>query len=460
MRLFPKEWEGTSPLLPRTPEILPTSQTPALCATFGCLLGVTFGMGRWAYTRVLFRKFYQQHPPQPKAVFTAIGASTAVSAVMYGQNEFMTRQLQRAEAYNILNQAGIPIPSPSLWERTKLFTPDDAMVAAGVFNAISVLFLQKLRPSGWASLGQISLSVVFAYNALAIINNKQGTEAHEQHKLELAAAAKSYEAQFGKPAPLVLYGMRSVRPWKFSVVPPSERSLEGDQALNFPESATVNFPESATVNFPESATVMPQPSGSQPHNCVLFNGSLVYGTTRDYLWEPEDAESGIKRLKEHVKELTEKRAKLVQEAAFLFQEVAQRENKYLTLSKEEHDTEMGRKSRKAMELLSSMHSNTYTEIAELDWLISDSKKMILQLETDGTWMPKSPGPPAPQITEAILDKIRQHQKKTELMLQQLDYLAVPTEAQPQLEDDKREVKENAEATTDLVEYFEELSKPR
>lgn len=342
-----------------------------------------------------------------------------------------------------------------------MFTADDSMVAGGVSTAISTLLLQRypaLRVSGWAGLGQISFSILLAYNIMQYLQSKEQQEAIELHKLELDAASKNYMAHTGRPAPGILYDLNRSRP---SGDPSGEyqRTSYPPQYPGHPSSESP-FEGVQPLGFPDSAKIEPQPAGSQPHNCVLFNGSLVYGTTRDYFWEPESADSGIKALKEHVEQLNEKRTKLVQEAAFLFQEVAQRENKYLALDKDEHDTEVGRKSRKAMELLSSMHSNTYTEIAELDWLISDSKKMILQLETNGTWMPKSPGTPDPKVTEAVLDKIRQHQKKTENMLQQLGYLVVPAEAQPQLEEDLREVKENTEATTDLVEYFEGISKPR
>jgi len=209
-----------------------------------------------------------------------------------------------------------------------------------------------------------------------------------------------------------------------------------------------------------NTTVEPQPPGTKPHHCILLNGSLVYAPARDYLWEPENAESGIAVLKEHVEDLNEKRTKLVQEAAFLFHEVTQRENQFLALDNSEHDTEAGRKTRKAMELLSSMHSNIYSEIAETDWLISDSKKMILQLETNGTWMPKGQGAPDPSVIEAVLEKIKQHQKTTEYMLQQMGHMIVPAESQPKLDEDLREIKENTEATTDLVEYFEGMSKPK
>lgn len=446
---------------------LPTGQVLDGVLLYGSVFGVTYGLGRKAFTKVFWRKYYQQLPQQPYPVWRTIGTFTAFAIVYTVSTQALERYVRKKEASIILKDAGIPMPKFRLWEHTKNPTREDMTLAVGLATIISSLASQRFRPapmSGLAILGQASLSMSVGRVGLTLWDSKEYRSGLERWKVVLAAAARSYTAQTGKPPPRVLYGT-------FDNSSTFEMALPGNPlAGQQPGQATTRFSATSSpggasetpqsFDLADGTVVEPQPLGSHPHACALVNGSLLFGPTRDYFWEPESVEAGIEALKTHLEKLNEKRTKLVQEAAFLFQEVAQRENKYLAMDKIERDTETGRRSRKAMELLSSMHSNTYTEIAEVDWLISDSKKMLLQLESNGTWMPKAQAPPDPKVLETLLNKVREHQKKIELMLQHVDYMVVPPENRAEIEEDIREVKENSEATADLVEYFDDVSKSK
>ncbi|TID17084.1 hypothetical protein E6O75_ATG09850 [Venturia nashicola] len=469
MRLLPNEWEGTTPLLPKTHEnFLPLSCVLDSATIFGAVVGLPYGLGRKAFARVVWRKYYQQLPQQPYPVWRTVGSFTALATVWASAHQALHRYRKKREASIILQDAGISMPKFRLWEHTKKPTHDELTLAVGLATIISSLAAQKFRTvkmPGLAIMGQATISMFVGRSGLLLWNSKEIVSTIEQTKMEIAQAARSYTAQTGKPPPKYLYGTSegfgsSTLGIAFGGSPQAGQQL-GQSIIRY--SAT-SSPSSASgthqpFDLAEGTVVEPQPHGSHPHNCVLVNGSLLFAPTRDYFWEPESVEAGTEALNAHMEKLNEKRTRLVQEAAFLFQEVTRRENKYLAMDKAEHDTEAGRRSRKAMELLSSMHSNTYTEIAETDWLISDSKKMLLQLESNGTWMPKSQGPPNPKVLETILDKVREHQKKTDMLLQQIGYMVVPPGNRAQIEEDTREVKENSEATADLVEYFDNVSKP-
>lgn len=468
MRLFPNEWEGLTPLLPKSPEALTSASRLSSVVLVGTFVGASYGLCKKGFTKVLWRKYYQQQPTQHHAVWSTMGKCAGTFAAIQVASDWALRSRRRHEASAILKDAGIEMPKFRLWESTtaKKLTIDEVVLAVGFTTTITSLALQRLRPvrmSGWALLGQTSLAISTSYLATRFINRVKDRAVLEQYETALAVAANAYTARTGKPAPKSLYSFTTNLPWNA----PQGENLAGVQQAgwNFIQHSAISSPGSPPDNlqslgFPEAPVVEPQPHGLHPHSCVLVDGSLVFGPMRDYHWEPDSTEAGIKTLKEHVEILTEKRTRLAQEAACLFQEVAKRESKYQAMDITEHDTEAGRRSRKAMELLSSMHFNTYSDIAALDWLISDSKKILLQLETNGTWMPKSQGPPDQKVLGVILEQVRLHQKKTELLQRQLGSLLVTQENQAQVEEDIREVKENAEATADLVEYYEEISKPR
>ncbi|QDS68216.1 hypothetical protein FKW77_010578 [Venturia effusa] len=465
MRLLPNEWEGAHPLLPRTPDTGLPIAIILNSAVYGSFLGLSYGLGRKAFTKVFYRKHYQQVPQQPYPLWRTIGAFTGWTSVCLVSVQAWNRHQKKKEASIILNDAGIPMPRFKLWEHTTKPTLDDLTLTIGLATVISSLARQRFRPasmSGVAIMGQASVSMAVGRLGLLAWGHEEYTSLRDQYNHELDAASKSYTARYGKPPPRILYGTYD-RTW--SLQSTSEESLNAGQQSNLSltglssASSTGSEPEGPHYKFADGSVAEPQPRGSHPHTCVLINGSLVFGPMRDYFWEPESVQRGTEILKAHLEKLNEKRTKLVQEAAFLFQEVAQRENNYLALSKNERETEAGRKSRKAMELLSSMHSNTYFNIAEVDWLISDSKKWLLQLESNGTWMPRTQGSPDPKAVEAILENIRKHKKSTDMMLQQIGSMVVPPENRSEIEQDVRDVKENSEATADLIDHFDPMTKP-
>lgn len=462
MRLLPNEWEGTTPLLPKTHDFfLPVSRVLDNVTFVGVFVGLTCGLGRQAFTKVLWRK-YNQQLPQPYLVLRTVGGFTVLATVWSSALQARLRHSREREASLVLQDAGIPMPKFKLWEHTEKPTRDDLTLAVGLATIISSLASQRFRQvkmSGSAILGQATISMSIGRAGYMFWNSQEIVSTLEQHKAEVDAAARRYTAQTGKPPPKILYPPTHEMAFGGS---PQAGQQSGQSVIRLsatsPLSSVSGTPES--FDLAHDTVVEPQPHGSYPHNCVLVNGSPSFAPIRDYFWEPESIEAGTEALKAHMEKLHEKRARLVQEAAFLFQEVTRRENKYLTMDRPERDTEAGRRSRKAMELLSSMHSSTYIEIAQMDWLISDSKKMLLQLESNGTWMPQSQGPPDPKVLETILDRIREHQKNTDMLLQQIGYMVVPPEDRAQMEEDIREVKENSESTADLVEYFDDVSKPK
>jgi hypothetical protein len=454
MRILPPPWAGTHPAFPRTPEPLSATRSVNSATTLGSLLGTAWASGRF----VLGRRY-------PGMWLNAIGSCTLATSVLFGFTEYTAQSTLSSDINTLLKQDNIPVPSRKLYETTTQQCGDDyALFGAtlGLTAAILGSVATRRAPAaynaaikfGWKrAVGGVSSGFAFGLAIFQATHTQQLQDARIRRREEAAIGAKIWVQKLGKPPPAWLYNpeLDEILDVNVSVQP------SGVMGSPFFHTSAAEEDELGDEMGLHPRVVVQQPPGSRPHTCVIVDGKIQYAPgNRDYFWEPASPAEGLETLQDHIDELKAERARLHREAEFLYYEIAARESQYATRDKS-LDGEASRKRRKALELLNSLHHNQWVEISVMDWLITDSQKMVLQLKTNGTWMPEKSGQsdPVARVPDGVMQKLRQHKKKTTMLLDQLETAIVPSEAQQQMEDNIREVRENDAATEELVEELEE-----
>jgi hypothetical protein len=413
----------------------------------GCLLG-----SGWTVIRTVLGR------PYPGILLSSIGTNTVLVGGVLGVMRTVVENNMTPDIHAILRQDNIPIPIRTLYERTTEWCEDDyGMLGAALGLASSILSRRTFRPPyatirfglrrgfGGLSVGWLAGSALFN-----ILYGQQIRAASESYNAELEKAEKVWAQKLGKPSHALLYK-------RFRLLEQSRAPEKPLGSMNFPAPF---HGESSDMEDDQllSRTVVMQPPGSRPHACVIADGKVQYLGNRDYFWQPASPVEGLETLQDHIEEIKDQRSKLHRQAEFLFHEIAAREIQYERRDKTV-DNEVSRKERKALELLSSMHFNLWSDISVMDWLITDSQKMILQMKSNGTWLPEKTGNPTARVPGSLLEKIREHKQKTEMLVSQLESVIAPSEDQKQLDDHIREMKENDTATGDLIKDFEDRRVP-
>jgi hypothetical protein len=413
----------------------------------GCLLG-----SGWAVVKTGLGR------PYPGILLNSIGTNTIVVGSVLGLMRTLVEARMTPDIHTILKQDNVPISRRTLYERTTEWCEDDSGIfGAAVGLASSVFSWRALRPPyatirfglrraiGGMSLGWFAGTVLFN-----VLYGQQIRAASEKYNEELRRAEQLWVQRLGKAGHPLLYK-------RFRLVEQAMGSEKPLGSMQFPMPFH-GEPSDFEDDQIQSNTVVMQPPGSHPHACVVADGKIQYMGNRDYFWQPASSAEGLETLQNHIEDLKDQRSKLHRQAEFLFHEIAARESQYERRDKTV-DTEASRKERKALELLSSMHFNLWSDISVMDWLITDSQKMILQMKSNGTWLPEKTGNPTAYAPDTLLEKIREHKQKTEMLVSQLESVIAPSEDQKQLDDHIREMKENDSATGDLIQDFEERRGP-
>jgi hypothetical protein len=459
MRLLPNPYEGTHPAFPQAP--LPRSTTHSI--SYPTLAGIVVGTS-FAFTRVLFRKSY------PGGVLNAIGTATAAYIPFIFVNVLSDRLSAAVDIYPLYELDGIPIPPRPFIKRTADWTMDDFAVigaAAGLaiglrsFSSRSLQLAQTIprfglrRALAGANIGGTTAALTYyAWNYSAY---KKKSESKALSREIFKHASQIYHQKMRRSALPNLYSYADVG--RLDVEPVIQGGRPAFQSLGDQDIAHLPPPPiiSSGANQPE-----PQPPGSRPHVAELVNGKLHYYPTRDYVWRPQSVAEGVEILNEHIKDLNERRGHLTEQATYLWHEIAERERKY-ALRPLNDNTDEWIKERKALELLCSLHANLWVDISGADWAIQDSKKMLFQLQSKGTWMPeKEEGyvDPKTYVPPSILDRLREHKQATESILFRLESAMIPPDAPEaerlvaQVAENIKEVKGNDTSTKELIEEFE------
>jgi hypothetical protein len=207
----------------------------------------------------------------------------------------------------------------------------------------------------------------------------------------------------------------------------------------------------------EWLAAQPEPPGTEPHMTIVAeNGQKVVLAQRDFDWNPESQQAGLEMLQDHLEDLYKARARAVQSAEFLWNSIAKRESQHYPPYKRQQDSKSITLEKKALELLSSIHKQHYAQIADLDWCIANTKKLMLQLQSEGKWLPNNLNSPvASEARDKLLASVRQHRKNLEVQSMTVDetlnVMPVPDEEKADI---RRALSENLAATTKLLKDLE------
>jgi len=383
-----------------------------------------------------------------------VGSWTALASALVAVLEVRQNQLAKQDVYPLLESEGVKIPRRKFFEKSSEMTKDDAGLIGAAVGLLLYPTLRRPLPANssfaytfnrvMGRFGAASLGATSAFFLFTAVRFSACDAAMRKHIAQNAIAKRIYEERTGRKAPDWLY----------------QRLLEpedvGQAGVEIPLGAHLAMVAANAGDEMFPASISPQPVGSNPHHVMIVNGKPHYLNTRDYLWRPANSDEGLRLLHEQLNELNGKRSSLVQTAEFLWIEIAKRERLYM--KENEPDSASGRQLRKTLELLSSMHSNTWTEISEIDWLIADTKKIILQVQKAGDWTPDKPLNIDLKTykPEKVLELVRQHKEKTAQMLSHIDSLIVTSENdQVKREENLKEIRENDIATGELLRELEE-----
>jgi len=438
MRLLPPPWEGLHPAFPKPPE--PHSSSAILstlpsASTGGLLFGV------------IARIF---STTGGATTLAATGTLAMLSIGYGGLKDALRTWTAKEDVYPVLRDEKIEVPPRQFFESTKNWSYNDSQVIGAAVGLATFAVMKRplpgsgrriLRALGAACFGSTVGGTVF-------VNTMLGPKivADDPMVIQQSFAKQIYESKTGKPGPRWLYPLAI-----------QKEEIEKEQARSIAAVMSSQFGlEHDLDDGTYAENVQPQPIGSSPHPIVLLDGKAEYQVTRDYTWRYENSEEGLRLLNKQLNDLTGARKGLVEMAEFLWIEVAKRERRY----HKESDPESadGRQLRKALELLSSMHSGVWGQISDIDWLIADTKKIMLQIQKGGDWIPENPKSIDLKTyrPERILELIRRHKENTTRLLSTLENMAVPYDGdQEKLNDSLKEVRENDMATENLVREMEE-----
>jgi hypothetical protein len=466
MRVFYPYWEGSHPAFPKRPEELDRQSSRLFMYAIS---GVGIG-GALAATTALFNRYV------PGRTIKWIGLAAVATAV---QDRVTEHVLVRRDVLPFLENEGVALPKYRAWKRTSNWTMDDTIMTGAILGIARALIKPRapfaslskdvpafqrqfgsfLRFAGCMTIGGIITAAPEFYAANVppgpdkLQKFQERTIANVRWRQELAQAKILYETKSGRPAPAWLYG-RGIQSTPIAGIPiitPSgeEHPAQGQvHVLSEP-----NMPEHLLEDMPK---------GFAPHIAVKVDSDIKFLNARDYYWKAESVQDGLQALEEHIQDLSARRLDLVREAEYLWLEVAKKERGYFK-DHSDDDAESRRRLRAKLELLSSIHMNTYTAIAEFDWMIDDTKKMKLQLKSGGDWEPsKQPNiDPKTYVPERILEMLKHHKKQTEENKQQWGSLLtvpIPEDQKGGISDSSRDVEDNDIATAELIEEFEERVK--
>lgn len=313
----------------------------------------------------------------------------------------------------------------------------------------------------FAALGAFGIGQLIGAQGTAAYYQKLNPQAELKFQLQCLKGSKIFAEQTHKPVDAWLYPILS------SMDQPLNEGL-GQSGLNpFARFGSNKSPDEidlsgtgedeGVTHLGAMVAAMPKPPGYAPHMTIeTETGEKITQAQRDFEWNPESAQEGIEELRDHLEDLNKARAKAAQSAEYLWNTIAQREaSKYPPYGRKD-DLEDVVLERKALELLTSIHKQLYSHITDLDWCIANTKKLMLQMQSDGKWLPNTVNSiVATETREKILNNIRMHRRTLEVQESTIEEsLKMMPVTDEDKDDIRRSVSENLVATTKLLEDLE------
>lgn len=327
---------------------------------------------------------------------------------------------QRARAF--LRTKDIEVPRRKVLERVGHIDIDDYLVfGAAIGIAIAATRRKPWTVKGWRRFGGAACfgSAAGLPVWIAVDNADAGRIAELGR--ENIRIRESYEAEVNE----------AWRAWRFGspqAITPQTYSMQSAEQLPQVSSAAWsvartadNLQKTLTRGARESESLGQASEGDgeeadeqdpQPHRSQLMDGERQFRPQRNYSWIAESGAESIAVLEKHIDHLKERRLLLAQEAELLWHQIAVKE---AAASQVPRDTLAGEKQYATLDVMGEAHVNIWLEVSVIDWMLADSRKMIMQSEAyqKGThWIPE-PTPNAtaivPKYTLQVLEELARRQ---------------------------------------------------
>ena len=276
----------------------------------------------------------------------------------------------------------------------------------------------------------------------------------EKYHKDLVKGNSIYVDRTGKPPNPFLYGPTEAIGHAIHDTKPRSWPSVPAFAPGIPVAAPgADLPE----GHPEIFMPEPVPEGSKPHMAYIdSNGKETVMAQRDFDWNPENKALGLEALQDHLEDLQKHRRQAVHSAQYLWELIARREAANYKPFGRDQDSQPMILEKKALELLSSIHKQHYSQITDLDWCIANTQKLILQFQSDGKWLPsKADATDLSEAREKLLNNIRTHKKNLEVQNSTLESTLAMTPIDSEDKDDiKRALADNLKATAKLLDDLE------
>ncbi|KAL2352299.1 hypothetical protein BJ546DRAFT_989256 [Cryomyces antarcticus] len=464
MRLFPPPHEGLHPRYPKAPEPLPASDV-VLAPVVGGSAGALMGLARFVFRR-----------PKPGSAFRV---ATFITLTYGGLAAFTDHWLAPRQARRYFEREGIKIPAPVLWERSRTVCSDDYIVA-GAVAGLGLLAIKRnrvipqsalVKVLGAMSIGSFAANVVFPIGRreqlqqARLIHQMQQDQTLDFMPPEQRKLIMDLRARFSPSAILA----RFTQGQSNNAAP----QQSGGSGWSFPglQQVTPTKQIAVTINKdPDELDIDEQ--DPQPHLSLDEDGEREFIPLTNYKWSPATNEEGIRALEKHIERLQERRARRAREAEYLWHQLAEREAAYYA---ERAGSPSRDEKRAKLELLGSMHSTHWKDISDIDWMIADSQKNILQLRAminKSKWIPElsrasEKGDPQSTLNELLglrekllasrmqIEETEQHMTQ---VTQGLKWGTVPVVGTDAAKNDLREVQKVQNGLKKDLELLEQLIK--
>ncbi|KAG8631345.1 hypothetical protein KVT40_000485 [Elsinoe batatas] len=394
MRFLPDPNLGHHPALPAVPPPLISSPV-AVAPIFGGLLGTLALLGT-AVTR--------------RAPSLAI-QTAATSTSIFGFAA-LAHRLEKSRAHReFLKSKGVEPPSPKLLERWTELDQENVLFAAGL---LGVMFrVGRARPGGllsrWCRVEpkQIGMGTeVLGSFTFGTFAGMVGMWASPLPGTPKALLEMWRDRQIAGQYRHEIEGFEQEYGWSFGLGWLTRDAETPEQSSGPSESLQRlgnTFASLGGLGGGISSTDGPHGIGGapsvfssdvdgtdpRPHHSEVIDGKRIFLPSRNHEYEAKS----VKDLEDHLSELQTARASLLPEAELIWHKMAVMEGKDLPLSQNPATADEvleDMRVRVTLRILNNTHCYLWSQISDIDWMIMDTNKQILQWkakQANQTWEP-------------------------------------------------------------------------
>lgn len=392
MRVLPDPHQGLHPALPKSPPPLldnVIAGSPIIGGAFGSI--------------ALFGSLLTRRKP-------ALGIQVAALTTTAFSFLATTQRLGTAKAHKeYLKAQGIEAPNPQLVERWRYLDQENIILAGGLAGIL--LRLGRVSPGGllarWtrSEVPHVGMTTEvvgsFSFGSLVGVAGLQFLPLPGTHEALL---------EVWKDRQIAAQYQEELRRYeqKYSFMPGNllnkilgrNEDTPTDQPSPSPRPTLSSL---FSAGFASPSEAMPHPlDGPQvfssdidsddpkPHHSELIHGKRLFIPSRNHEYVP----ASVRDLESHLTELRTQRDSILPEAELIWHKMAVLEGQHLPLKNDpgtatEAFEDM--RVRALLRLLNNTHTYLWSQISDIDWMIADTNKQILQLRAkeDGgkTWEP-------------------------------------------------------------------------